>query len=723
MVSQRQRGGASRSPAERIAVRSLAITALILSLVVPWVTLPPPAALAGGQRSGIDIGPAGSAGSVVFERRRTWGELQLADSGQDVDLKLNVETDRVSTGRGQTVVLIARRVERGTEYRVRLRFLADGGVVAAVTRFVGGAKTLIARGARIANLVRRPGQPLAVHLSVTGRRPTRIKLRVWPADQKEPTAWSRAVTDSVARLAGSGWTGIRFGVTAAETNLPVRFTYDGVRLSVTEPVSEPAPPSPPATPSATATPTPTVAPTPTPTVVPTPTPSPTPTPTSSSPTIPTNAYVVAPDGNDAWAGSSAAPWRTLQKAANAVPQGGTVLIRDGTYAGFTLTRSGRPGAPITFAAYPGEEPLVDGRKAVKFTVRLSGVSHVRLVGLTIVGGFAEGHDGGGVLVVDSSHVEVRDSLVRDNKSFGIRSYNSTYVVIDGNDVTGNANGIRVERAGEGTRVTNNFIYDNDQMMVNTSSVANDDVGAEGVSLVRSTGNVLVSGNHIWGNRARSYDYGYDGGAFSIYAASNWTISDNITWDNENVLETGTDSAKTPCDGNTFTRNLNYGATTTGRTHGMVLRCGSNMLVANNTFSGIQYFVFAISHNKGGWGGSVDGLRVVNNIVSISTGEVYRIENTMPSSITIDYNLSHVTGSAVIATGVPNVGSTTSLATFRNWMGYDVHGIQADPRFADTTANDYRVGGDSPAVDTAMPIPGVNDGYGGSGPDIGHFERD
>ena len=46
---------------------------------------------------------------------------------------------------------------------------------------------------------------------------------------------------------------------------------------------------------------------------------------------------------------------------------------------------------------------------------------------------------------------------------------------------------------------------------------------------------------------------------------------------------------TPCDGNTFTRNLNYGATTEDRTVGMVLRCASNMLVANNTFAGIQYF--------------------------------------------------------------------------------------------------------------------------------------
>ena len=45
------------------------------------------------------------------------------------------------------------------------------------------------------------------------------------------------------------------------------------------------------------------------------------------------------------------------------------------------------------------------------------------------------------------------------------------------------------------------------------------------------GHVTVSGNRIWGNRAVSSDWGYDGAAFSIYAASNWTISDNVTWNN------------------------------------------------------------------------------------------------------------------------------------------------------------------------------------------------
>jgi hypothetical protein len=54
--------------------------------------------------------------------------------------------------------------------------------------------------------------------------------------------------------------------------------------------------------------------------------------------------------------------------------------------------------------------------------------------------------------------------------------------------------------------------------------------------------LLVTQNRIWGNRAASDDYVWDGGAFSIFGASRVTISENTIWDNENVLETGTERA-------------------------------------------------------------------------------------------------------------------------------------------------------------------------------------
>jgi hypothetical protein len=80
-------------------------------------------------------------------------------------------------------------------------------------------------------------------------------------------------------------------------------------------------------------------------------------------------YYVATTGSDSAAGTMAAPWATLQKAANTAAAGDTVWIRGGTYkittpansgAGINFTKSGTSDtARIKYWAYPGEVPLFD----------------------------------------------------------------------------------------------------------------------------------------------------------------------------------------------------------------------------------------------------------------------------------------------------------------------------------------------------------------------------
>src|SRR5881409_3951220 len=70
-------------------------------------------------------------------------------------------------------------------------------------------------------------------------------------------------------------------------------------------------------------------------------------------------YYVSPSGNDGNAGNSdAAAFATLQRAANAVKAGDTVIVRAGTYtAGFVMgwdsKPSGTEAAPIKFLADAG----------------------------------------------------------------------------------------------------------------------------------------------------------------------------------------------------------------------------------------------------------------------------------------------------------------------------------------------------------------------------------
>ncbi len=83
--------------------------------------------------------------------------------------------------------------------------------------------------------------------------------------------------------------------------------------------------------------------------------------TASSDAAPAT-YYVAPDGDDANSGTSRADaFRTIQRAADAVNVGDTVLIDEGAYAERVVVRAtGAPGAPITFRNVPGARVLLDG---------------------------------------------------------------------------------------------------------------------------------------------------------------------------------------------------------------------------------------------------------------------------------------------------------------------------------------------------------------------------
>lgn len=64
------------------------------------------------------------------------------------------------------------------------------------------------------------------------------------------------------------------------------------------------------------------------------------------------AYYVSPTGNDNNPGTQNRPWRTIQKAANTMLAGDTVIVQAGNYASerVKVTRSGSSGAMITYQA-------------------------------------------------------------------------------------------------------------------------------------------------------------------------------------------------------------------------------------------------------------------------------------------------------------------------------------------------------------------------------------
>jgi hypothetical protein len=62
-----------------------------------------------------------------------------------------------------------------------------------------------------------------------------------------------------------------------------------------------------------------------------------------------------------------------------------------------------------------------------------------------------------------------------------------------------------------------------------------------------------------------------------------------------------------------------------------------------------------------------------------------------------------------------------LGAFSAATGQEVHALNTNPGYTDSTNGDYTLDSGSPLIDAGLIIPGINQGYNGSAPDIGAFE--
>ena len=407
---------------------------------------------------------------------------------------------------------------------------------------------------------------------------------------------------------------------------------------------------------------------------------------------------VAVDGDDDAAGTAGDPWRTPRRAIESGT--GRIELLPGRHAGFVVTR---PGLVVSGAGR-------DTTTVVGQVLVVADDVDIRDLAIT---GVDEPHEAG-LLVDGAARVRLTDLDVHDN-AFGIHLRDAPDATIERNEITGNGAGIEIHGQSGGTLITGNRIHHNDRP-VDASR------GANGVVFFRSEGPAEVRGNDLYSNINPSPAPGTDagGGAFEVYATKDVVIVDNRIWDSS-ILETGTED-ELPCTGLVFIRNVAWRGPSPGTQEGMVLRCAEDGLVAHNTLDGFDRFAVDVIHRAGPFAGSVEGLRVVNNI--FVHGRAYSIDNEMPAGVVIDHNLLWNPASSArhgeYLAYVAGHGNTRSHDDLRAW-GIDRHGVSADPRFVDGAAQDYRLGSDSPAIDAGVALPDVADEVADGRPDIGRWE--
>lgn len=164
-------------------------------------------------------------------------------------------------------------------------------------------------------------------------------------------------------------------------------------------------------------------------------------------------------------------------------------------------------------------------------------------------------------------------------------------------------------------------------------------------------------------------------------------------------------------------------------------------VGNNTYPGLS-FKFNSGYDAGGpmylfhntsdaWYPGNCGLMIHSpgswtTIVSrnnIWAGTDYSLYNANPTQpIDFDYDNLFTTQAGELAwwAGLADRHLET-LAEIRTVLGLELHGKNALPGFAGAAALDYHLGEGSAMINAGVALPGINDGFEGTAPDLGAFE--
>jgi hypothetical protein len=187
-----------------------------------------------------------------------------------------------------------------------------------------------------------------------------------------------------------------------------------------------------------------------------------------------STYHVATTGSDTSTGSAAAPWKTVQRAANAVGPGDTVVIHAGTYSGFLVDASGTQAAPITFSG-DGVVNINGAATTDRDAVLIDSASWIIIEGLTVTGATRAG-----ISALDCDHITVRKNKVDQNGRWGVFSSFCDDLTVEDNEVSrsGTEHGIYASNSADRPIIRRNKIWGNGMCGVHMNGDIN--YGGDGV---------------------------------------------------------------------------------------------------------------------------------------------------------------------------------------------------------------------------------------------------
>lgn len=389
-------------------------------------------------------------------------------------------------------------------------------------------------------------------------------------------------------------------------------------------------------------------------------------------------YYVAMGGDDDADGSSGTPWASLQKAADTVAAGDTVIVRAGNYAGFHLTTSGTANLPITFSAEANAVVDADN-ETTPDGLNLEGASYVLIEGFTVTGVTRAG-----IRAVLCENVTIRNNRTDQNGVWGILTGFCDDLLIENNECSrsGDEHGIYVSNSGDRPVIRGNRLFSNNANGLHM----NGDVSLGGDGVIS---NALVENNIIWDNGSAG------GSGINGDGVQNSVIRNNLLYENHaSGISLYQIDGGEPSSGN---------------------------LIINNT---------VVQASNGRWALNIQDAatnnRVFNNIL------LSRHASRGAVDISADSLTGFVSNNNVVIGRFTNDdgNSVLDLAEWRAGTGQDTASLEAaiDDVFVDATGGDYHLSETSPALENgaSTDAPATDfEGQGrpqGAGVDIGADER-
>lgn len=408
----------------------------------------------------------------------------------------------------------------------------------------------------------------------------------------------------------------------------------------------------------------------------------------------------------------------LQSALDGAAPGDVIELQEGTYAGnFSISASGTAEDPIVIRGASQGGVILDGQGCEPCNVLEVYGSFVHVERLTIAhasralrfqGAGAEGNVVRRVKLEDvilgiGAKADQKDFYICDNELTGRLSWPSVYT--DDGGQHANDDGINVQ--GTGHVVCHNRLYGfGDAIKTEQDgAVSIDFYGNEilsaydnGVELDGSARNVRCFGNRFTNTYATiSFQPIFGGPAYAIR-----NVAVNVAHEQLKVHALGTDPPQEPSGmyvlHNTFVSpRLALSDQTSHAAHDFVIR--------NNLFVGP-----AVTES----GRTVDWTSPIDNGLFDHNG--YHPDG--------EFAFNHAGSGYVVASsfaelqaaGIEEGGVLVPAATFESGL------VPPADYTATVDPADATLAAGSPAVDAALPLPGINDGFEGSGPDMGALER-